>query len=30
MNKIPAFKFYNDSLEETLLFENDIIWPKLF
>ena len=30
MNKIPTFKFPHDSLDETSLFENDFIWPKLF
>ena len=30
MNIIPAFKFPCDSLEETSLFQNNFIWPKLF
>ena len=30
MNKTPYFKFPHDSLEDTSLFENDFIWPKLF
>ena len=30
MNKIPGFKCPHDSLEETSLFENDFIWPKLY
>ena len=30
MNKILTFKFPHNSLDETSLFENDFIWPKLF
>ena len=30
MNKIRAFKFPHDSLEDKSLFENDFIWPNFF